>query len=182
VGHCKVLDGSTAHVDCHRLHLLPRHHMNDPNRGQPTWDSKRETAPMPCTVAWALGHGELPHDPITIKTAHPRHHSTSPNNPNEDPCNPGQRMGPAPMPPYVAWVLGNGKLPRTPYPSKLLTHITTAPSQMTMRNRAPRSVNEGQRPCHRTWHGCSEMVSCPGPRPHRDRSPMSPQHHPKRRQ
>jgi len=32
------------------------------------------------------GKCKLPHDPITVETAHPRHHSSSLNDANEDPC------------------------------------------------------------------------------------------------
>jgi len=36
-------------------------------------------------VTWALGNGKLPHDLVDVKTAHPQHRSTSPNDANEEP-------------------------------------------------------------------------------------------------
>ena len=41
---------------------------------------------MPRMVAWALGNGKLPHDPITIETTHPHHCSSTLNDTNKDPC------------------------------------------------------------------------------------------------
>jgi len=76
-------DGSTTRIGCHRLCPLPHHHPNDANGERQTQDSKWGTVPY---MAWALGNGKLPHDPITIETTHPHHHSSTPNDANKDPC------------------------------------------------------------------------------------------------
>ena len=102
---------------------------------------------MPC-----MWHQEC--CPVTIETAHSCHRSTSPNNANEERHSQISEQGSAPMPPYMAWVLGNGKLPHdlinveTAHPWHCSTSLNDA-------NEEPHTqVNEqGSVPMPHMWHG-----------------------------
>jgi len=107
----------------------------------------------------------------------PRHHPNGANRDRPRTANEGRR------PCHARWH-GHWEMvscPTTPSPSRPITHVSTAPAQMTpTRIHARSSANEGEHPCHVCWHGHWEMVSCPCPHPHLDRSPTSPEHLPER--
>ena len=109
-----------------------------------------------CMVTWALGNGKLPHDLVDVKTAHPQHRSTSPNDTNEEPRTQVNERGSAPMPRtwHGRWGIGHT-------PNRECAHIPIAvfsltPCLQTRNHSTPRTANERwQHPCPpmpHMWH------------------------------